>query len=246
LTSVAQASTLFSEDLESYAAGSDIVGQGGWLRSYGSAPVKVNNLGPLSTSVIDGINSITPGAQNIILHPIAGGLPTGEIAIASFDAYATSSGSFNSWAGLSGGGDPGDLDVSIVWDFNLRDIGGWGLEIRQYAFGISPITFAVPGGANLPAKFTIDIDPLLNQAWGTYDYGSGPIATPHFSVAPGFASALGNFNIGFDWRGAKGIQVDNIVVRTPDTVPLPATPTLLLIGWAAMLSLRQKISHLGR
>lgn len=53
------ASLVFSEDFESYAAGSDLRGQGGWFG--GGGPMLVGTGGPLPTHILDGVGAAPPG-----------------------------------------------------------------------------------------------------------------------------------------------------------------------------------------
>ncbi len=110
----------------------------------------------------------------------------------------------------------------MTWDINIQS-GGWQLEIRQS--GASFQSFATHAGYNLPATLAISFDPIANEVWGTFDFGAGAQDTTHFSVLPTTLAAIDRVNLGIDFRGTRGIQLDNISVTT---VPLPAAWVLLL------------------
>ena len=70
---------------------------------------------------------------------------------------------------------------------------------------------------------------------GTFDFGAGARDTPHFSVLPATLAAIDRVNLGFDFRGTRGIQLDNISVAT---VPLPPA-WVLLLGAVSTLARRK-------
>lgn len=218
------AATLFAEDFESYAVGTNLIGQGGWFG--GNDPVIVNNIGPLPTRVADGVNSISGSFFGNASHAILGGLPTDSVSTVTFDGFA-SNGSHDSWAGLSNTNDGISLSTSITWDingFSSQGPVGWTFNIRQ-STGPLLTRFSTGSGLGTPAKFTIIIDPMALQAWGTFDFGAGATETPHVAVAAGTIAALDAVNIGFDFRGTRGIQVDNIIASS---IPVPAALYLML------------------
>lgn len=165
---------LFSEDFESYAVGSNLIGQGGWLSSVGTNPLLINNTGPLPTKVLDGF-SITGGDQNVAHHTVPGGLPMATQTTLSFHALAIA-GSHNSWTGLADAS--GLLQLAVIWTYSIFGGPGWTFEVRQNASGGPFLNFLTGGGTGVPAEFTIVFDRLANEVWGTYDFGGGPLTTP--------------------------------------------------------------------
>ena len=211
----------FSETFESYAPGSDIVGQGGWIGAGG--PMLVSMAGPLPTNVLDGVSSAPNATQHFAGHALAAPV-LGQVTVFAFDGFASNS-SHNSWVGLAA--DPtGALTYAVLWDF----VGGsgWQLEIRED--GQSPVAF-IPGiGANTVSRFQIFFDRMANQVWGTYDTGGGTVLTPQYAFASASFDQLDTINVSFDYRGTRGIQVDNLQVST---VPEPSTALLLVLGAVA-------------
>ncbi len=226
----AAAAALFAEDFESYPVASNLVGQNGWFG--GADPVVTSDSGPLPTRVLDGLNSISGSFFGLARHFIPSGLPAGGVSTMSFDAFGSNPGSHNAWIGLSNGNDGINivsLSNAVTWEFDRN--GGWAFRIRQSTAQF--LTTSV-GGANTLGKFSIIVDPTALEAWGIYDFGSGAAETTRFAVAAETLAALDAVNIGFDFRGTHGIQIDNILVST---VPLP--PTLWLLG-AAMACLKMR------
>ncbi len=132
----ASASLLFSDDFEAYAAGGDLLGQGGWFGSDG--PMPVGAVGPMPTQVLDGIAAPSPATQHFAGHAVAAPAP-GVVTVMDFDALASAR-SANSWAGLSSDA-TGSLDSAVIWDFDRSQ---WQIEIRQP--GVATSAFAVALG----------------------------------------------------------------------------------------------------
>ena len=85
------ATTLFQEDFEAYAVGSNVTGQGGWVPDYVNNALNVGNGSFLPTKVLNGL-APTNGALNFSARPLGFALDPNRITTFAFDAYATSSG----------------------------------------------------------------------------------------------------------------------------------------------------------
>lgn len=218
-SSNASASSLFSEDFESYAAGSDLLGQGGWFGSGG--PMLVGAGGPLPTRILDGLAAAASATQHFAAHTVAAPA-AGLVTVMEFDALAAT-GSANSWAGLSSDAS-GSLNAAVIWDLNG---GHWQLEIRQP--GLPALAFSTALGPNVPTHLRIYFDRSANEVWGSYLLGAIPNATTRFAFSPSSFDQLDTVNISFDYRGTKGIQLDNLSVSA---VPEPETCAMLLAGLA--------------
>jgi len=221
----ASAATLFSEDFESYAAGSDLNGQGGWIvQGFPGGPdaVPVNASASLPTKVLDG-DSATGSYLNIATRAVGSPLPSDRMTMMSFDAYASSS-SHNSWAGLNDSG-AGVLGNAAIWE---RDLDAWRLSVFQS--GSVRVDHDI--GAVLGAiKFALFFDPSTQQVWGTYNDGSGTVSTPHFVFLAASISLLDTVHVGVDLRSTRGIELDNILVSS---VPEPATALLFFAALPAL------------
>ena len=223
----AEATTLFADNFESYAPGSNLVGQGGWaaLPSSTGGGVLLSNTGSLPTTVLDGLAPTSSGLE-FIVHPFGTTISSAVTTVLKFNALGINAAgvSHDSWAGLSGTTSADSLDQSVVWTIDAST-GGWSFDIRQRQSTGIVQSFATHAGYNLPAALAIFFDPIANEVWGTFDFGAGAQDTSHFSVLPTTLAAIDRVNLGFDFRGTRGIQLDNISVTT---VPLPAAWVLLL------------------
>ena len=231
----ASAATLFQEDFESYASGSNVNGQGGWTSSSPGFIVQVDPGVGLPTQVANGRHPFF----NIqwVFHPLAG-LEPNSVSTLAFDGYGFSSPppSTNSGVGIQTGQGTLITPETMFWDIN-RDSGGWSFDVR----GLSSIAFnrfTIPGHYDEVGHFTIVIDGLANQVFGTADFGAGLVETPHFAITDAEISALNTIVMFQDYQvnvNRLGAEFDNIsVTSSAAAVPEPATASLLIIGLAAL------------
>jgi hypothetical protein len=226
----ADAATLFHEDFESYAAGSNLLGQGGWNGTL--APVLVNDspvFGGQGSRVLDGITVGHLGSSyGSALHAFAA--PAQRYTL-SFDAAAYDT--FNTWGGLSSlvEGSATHVDTGAFWVLAV----GWHFIVRDA--GVVQTDYALPWGGNL-LQLSITVDPVMGQVSGHFDGSGGPLDTPTFAVSQHFIDALDGMNFAVDYRNREprqpGLQIDNIRIDTVSAVPESGTQGLLLAGVAAL------------
>jgi hypothetical protein len=224
------ASPLFFDDFESYVAGAPLAGQGNW--SGGPAAVLVRDDSLLPTNVLGGIGSF--GASETFLYHEVAGLSLSSSVAMSFDALAGGS-SHNSSAGF---GDPAvTISAQIGWTYsNFGSDRGWLFELRLPGV---PYTFFNAGTAlDTPGHFGVMIDRTVNEVWGVFDLGAGEFSTPHYAVAPASLMGINGVITHQDFRGTKGIDIDNIRV---EAVPEPVTLGLTAAGIVAM-ALRRRVA----
>lgn len=161
----AEATTLFADNFESYAPGSNLVGQGGWaaLPSSTGGGVLLSNTGSLPTTVLDGLAPTSSGLE-FIVHPLGTTIPSAVTTVLKFNALGINAAGVghNSWVGLSGNSPGASIADAMTWDINIQS-GGWQLEIRQSSASFQ--SFATHAGYNLPATLAISFDPIANEVW---------------------------------------------------------------------------------
>lgn len=217
------ADTIFSEDFEAYAPGSFLVGQGGWVRhpAAGSGNIRVSTGTNLPSKALDGTNG-PDSNQHILQHALPSAIDPSLVTILSFDSYAGSLASHNSGVLLAGE----DSFNKIGWTPDIVR-----QEWRLYITLGSLVQFwHVPGGAAAnyfrPGYFEVVLDGVANEVFGRYDLGSGLLETPHYGVTDSELAVLSRVQIDQDFRGVRGVDLDNILVQT-QVVPEPGTYALL-------------------
>lgn len=87
---------------------------------------------------------------------------------------------------------------------------GWYFDPRGLTGGSAQD--AITGGFDVPAKFTVIVDPIKMETYGTYDFGSGPIESTRYSFTAAKFADLTNLKIFQDWRSGSytGILVDDL------------------------------------
>lgn len=211
--------TAFSEDFEDYTAGSDLIGQGGWVSGFPGSVTPVMTGTYLSSRVLDGRTALG-GEENVVGRDI-GNLDPDRITVLSFDAYATTDVLFTDNPGVFLGDDPGTGIVrSTGWSADNESGPGW-------VFSIDGFRFSVSGGYDTPVIMRVVVDGIANEIFGTYDFGAGQLETPHLAVTDDDIVVFDSLYIYFDNRGVNGMEIDNIRVAP---VPIPAA--VLLLGSA--------------
>lgn len=86
---------------------------------------------------------------------------------------------------------------------------------------------------------SIVVDGVANEVYGVYDFGSGPLQTPHYAVTDAQIATLNEVGVEFDFRGTLGPELDNLRVfdDVASAVPEPGTALLAaaslgLLGFA--------------
>jgi hypothetical protein len=237
------ADTLFSDNFNSYTAGANLAGQGGWT-GCGSLPVDTGSVLPTQVVRVDeGSSSGCTGPEAgfaILSQSFSGSIASGEVSTLSFDAYApTNSHDMNV---LLGTGDLGS-DFSGVYLETNNFVPGWRLTLFQNADAVSFVD--IPGGAGMPVSMSIVVDEPDQLTYAVYDFGAGPQTTSTLSFV-GFTglNSWTDVSIIGDYRfGLPQGEIDNISLTQTGTVP--ESSTLLLTSLAGVALLVSKKFRLG-
>ncbi len=210
--------SMFAEDFESYAAGSDLHGQNGW-KGWDNVP---GAGAPVSNAIaFSGSNSVEIIGSSDLVHEFAF---TGGILELSAMQYITGNATGSSYFILMNrynDGGPYAWSAQLNCDMNAGQI------ISDNG-----------GGASLPIvrdqwvqlKFVIDLD---NNS--VSEYYNGSLLSTHGWYDPGDVNAGANLQaIDLYGNGASSVYYDNINI-----VPEPMTLSLLGLGGLALLRKRQ-------
>jgi hypothetical protein len=232
----ATATTLFQEDFEAYAVGSNITGQGGWVPDYVNSTLNVGNGTALATKVLNGLDP-TNGGQNLSARVLASALDPNRITTFAFDAYATSAAAaHNAGIGFGNNSTQNFLLSGPHWLPELFGAGGRRWSFDAVNFTGRPTDFIdVPGGYDTEVQMSIVVDGVANEVYGVYDFGSGAHETPHYAVTDAQIATLNEVGVEFDFRGTRGPELDNLRVFDNVSTGVPEPRTLLL--FAASLGL---------
>ncbi len=143
----------------------------------------------------------------------------------SFDAYAYSGSPRSHNAGVYFGL-VGNL-FGIGWFMDSNSTNLWHFDARGICGSIQDIV----GGYDKKVTFSVVIDPIKREVYGTYNFGSGTMYTNHFALDLANFANLESVIIFQDYRspGAYlGGDFDNLLATT--TVPEPGTCILILFG----------------
>ncbi|MEM9281835.1 MAG: hypothetical protein AAGA96_08415 [Verrucomicrobiota bacterium] len=198
-------STRFVEDFETHPVPGTISQANGW---YGG-DVIVDDVTPLGSNAIDGFQLPAAGAKlYITLNRFANDSPLtmGSIYTLSYRVN-NSQNSRNSGVYFEGGtyGYGGwimSYNNANEWEFDSRWITTDG-EVLSNVFQAQ----------DQPIEFTVVIDAVFGEVYGTYDTGSGIQYTPVYTLDPSKLSDILGVKIFNDFRnGGTGIQIDDIEV----------------------------------
>lgn len=224
----AAATTLFQEDFEAYAVGSNVTGQGGWVPDYVTSAINVGNGSFLPTKVLNGLDP-TNGALNYTARPLGFALDPNRITTLAFDAYAKSAATHDATIGLGNSSIQNLVQSGPYWFNNFFADHGWHF-FAQALTGNPGDFFDVPGGYDRPLRMSIVIDGLANEVYGIYDFGGGPLQTPHYAVTDAQIVTLNEVGVEFDFRGTFGPELDNLRVFDNVAAAVPEPGTALLIA----------------
>lgn len=227
--------SLFSETFESYAAGSNLIGQGGWT---GTNPILVGDVGVFSSRAADGRQN--PGHSNVAFasHALSAPLDPSEITRMTFDALAVSVSPISHNSGVY-------FESAVANGFGwfvARTIPGWFFDARGLV-GASGL-LSVSGGYDTPVQFGLVVDGPANEIYGFYDFGAGMQFTPHFSVLPTQISNIDAVEMFMDYRGVLGAAFDNVQVSTIQVSAVPEPATFWMLGLGLLVTgalLRRKL-----
>jgi len=215
------AATVFTENFDTYAPGSNLLGQGGWVEAGlgGTSVVTINPGHFLSTLVMDGRADTSGGLsrENILEHPVA--LDPTQISTLRFSAYASSIAppTHNQDVGLVPLGrsivgsmpDPtGTNYPNTRWGPSRSPQGGY-----RWDFIAGTNIYYVSGGYDRLVDMRIVVDGFGNRIYGQYDFGGGLQETPHYKVPPGYIAQLNAIQFYVDHRSPTdytGMEVDDI------------------------------------
>ncbi len=221
---------LLQEDFESYAPGSNLVGQNGWasLDPATPGPIYINAGAGLSTQVAPGHPD--PGTKNqaAVTKALSGSLSATGKTILSFDAYAFSP-SHNYLVELVTGGSNPEYGWSYSGPLDPNCSGGWHLYATGSGAGNC---FNGPEATENPVTLEIVIDADAGTYFGRVSDVSGLLyQSSDFAISAAQIAGIDGVRIYFDYRGApygQDGEFDNILVVTG--VPEPAALGLMLAG----------------
>lgn len=231
----ATATTLFQEDFENYAVGSNLSGQGGWGpdHAYGGA-LNVGNGTFLPGKVLNGLDR-TNSTENLSARPLGFALDPSRITTLAFDAYAHNPDYYQ--ITVIGLGNLNGINFEVGgpnWIGSYRD--GWYFDARGFLANPSALFIAL-GGKDTPVKMSIVVDGVANEVYGVYDFGGGGQQTPHYAVTDAQIATLNEVGIEFDFRNGKtAAELDNLRVfdNVASAVPEPGTALLASVSLALL------------
>jgi len=234
----AQGTILFSEDFESFAAGSNLNSQGGWsgLNPGGGASVMIVDHGAYLTGsqVLNGQAPQGDGWVNAVGHAVTPLLST-NVSVLHFDAYATTTPlTFNTGVGLGAKPNPFGADPQsfMVYWYASETGPGWVFDTRLIGGDLQLIT----GGYDEPVHLQIVIDGPANETYGIIEGAAlGRIETAHRAVSVAQIESLDAVSMFVDNNlNREGAEYDNLLL-----VPEPTTLSLLALGGLALLRRRR-------
>lgn len=229
----ASATTLFQENFEAYAVGSNITGQGGWVPDSVNSALNVGNGSFLPTKVLNGLDR-TIRDESRAARPLGLSLNPDRITTFAFDAYATSGGTNNAGIGLGNSSIQNFLLSGPFW--TPYGVPRFGISGPHWHFDAGPLTgnysnfIDLPGGYDTVVQMSIVVDGIINEVYGVYDFGSGAHETPHYAVTDAQIATLNEVGVLFDFRGHLGPELDNLRVFDNFSTGVPEPGTLLLIA----------------
>lgn len=229
-----QAAT-FTETFESYAAGSQLAGQGGWYQStIATAPLVLSSGTGLSSIVADGLTRTGDGPYcycnrwySSVQHSVAGVVDLTQATTLDADAYA-----FSAYQSHASG-------IALI-AMDGSSSAGWYADWYDSVDRNQPKwQFVTPGGNEVfkggfdsPVHLQVVLDGAAGTIYGRLTHPAGVYETAHFSATLAEMAALSEVAISQDFRDSYlGVEIDNITVGV---VPEPTTYLLLLTGLAVL------------
>lgn len=207
----------FSEDFESYAPGSDLVGQNGWSGSGpgGFSTMIINPGTSMDSQVLDGRDAAGSGWIMYVGHAI-GALSPAEVCTLQVDAYATSSpATINSGIGIGREPSPNGVNYGnsfvLAWTANATN-GSWNFDTRAIGGTIDVIT----AGIDEQVTLQIVVDGPAGMAYGVLQgAAAGRHETPRYPIDAATIAELDAVAIHIDKSTIRtGAEFDNLTVSS--------------------------------
>jgi len=218
---------VFFEDFESYAPGSDLVGQGGWTFAgppHQTVSPRVNLGVGLSTQVMDGHSFVGGTGGSRFVRELPSGIEFSSRAALTFDAFAFSAGPPTQAWTMGFAADPVDNPGAVYWAAIV--VPGEPRWVLVGPNGLVVESVAGSSSFDRPIQLGITLDLASSEYWGTYDVGAGPIETGHHAITSGGIAAL-QYLQGYLYfpsgDASRGGELDNIRLR----ITVPETETWL-------------------
>lgn len=240
-----QAAVLFQENFDSYIAGTNLAGQGGWTLTSG-LNVEVNHFGPFGSQGYIGADNSPASATTSKISQNINPVPTTGILSLSYDGWGNLNNkrSHSSIIGFNDFSTSDYVYMGYVNNFNTNPQRGIIFEVngsstREYLFLESTIPFDTVG------HFEIVIDMDNDLLYGIADFNGNVQQTQNFALTSGLKNNLDSIIMYSDYRWTNsspfttGANFDNIVL-SHTAVPEPSTYALLLSGLLGLIAYRKK------
>ena len=189
---------------------------------------------------MNGLAASNNGMLNFSARPLGFALDPNRITTLAVDAYASSGARVHDTVIGFGNASIQTFTASgVFWTANLISSGRWDFNAVPLT-GHAGDSFIVVGGYGTPVKMSIVVDGVANEVYGIYDFGGGPLQTPHYAITDVQIATLNEVGVVFDFRsGTRGAELDNLRVfdNISTAVPEPGTAVLVsaslgLLGFA--------------
>lgn len=236
-----KAVVIFSDDFESYALGSDLIGQGGWQAISGSKPVFIGKGGedPATSYPNAGLPTKAISGENYFAGVEYIGITKFNHPIPALDPSKDYSFVINTWnkgaaAGAANFGLTSGSDVDALYWRSDYFAATWTLEGSLLGGSGSLTTPVLAETRSHDGLLRVDIDADMNTVEAFFDFnvGNGWTSMGTLPISDAAIAAIDGIGGRHDTStGNLPFDVDNVLLTTPDVIPEPST-MLLIFGFA--------------